>query len=548
MGILSTTTKVIGSMARAGVVKAYQEAGYIVPGMARKSMKGIDVRPNSPSVDIDTKLEKMRGLSRDFSMNNAIATAIFRRSKTNVAGAGLQVQPRVDREFLGLSDEQADAWNKQAIREYDLWSDNLEGDYTGMATPNELQGLMFLESMVGGDTFFALPWADSQRALWPYETTIKMIDADLVRNPDEKFLTEMSQSADAKIRSGIEYSPAGRLAAYWVANFYQYDGWDTDASNRRFERIPVYDKNGERQIFHLLEHERLNQRRGLPMLAPVVEDLKMISRLSKSELMSAVVASFFSVFVKDASGMGGTLSGGFTPDEALYGGGVEGPDDTPDAKTDGHENDLELGPGTISYLDDNKDIEIAETRGGKRDFGTFFEAMAVQVAAAAEIPYEVVMMKFERSYSAMRGAILEAWKRWHTQRELLAKRVCRPCYENVLREAVLKGRIQAPGFFDDLAIRNAWARAVWVGRGQGHVEPVKEATAAVMKIDAGLSTHEQEYALDKGGRWEPQAQRLAQERRLKRKLDIESTPAPPVEQGAQGPPDEEEEDGNEDEQ
>ena len=54
------------------------------------------------------------------------------------------------------------------------------------------------------------------------------------------------------------------------------------------------------------------------------------------------------------------------------------------------------------------------------------------------------------------------------------------------------GRIEAPGFFDDPAVRDAWCGCQWIGTSQGHVQPVQEAEAAKLRMETGISTGEQE--------------------------------------------------------
>ena len=80
------------------------------------------------------------------------------------------------------------------------------------------------------------------------------------------------------------------------------------------------------------------------------------------------------------------------------------------------------------------------------------------------------------------------------RREWLVSAFCQPVYEEWLTEAVLKGRIEAPGFFDDPAIRAAWCGAEWYGDAQGQLDPLKEAEAAKLRVEEGFSTREREAA------------------------------------------------------
>ena len=69
-----------------------------------------------------------------------------------------------------------------------------------------------------------------------------------------------------------------------------------------------------------------------------------------------------------------------------------------------------------------------------------------------------------------------------------------PVYEEWLTEAILKGRIEAPGFFEDPVVRKAWCGAEWFGDNQGQLDPVKEVSAAALRVENGFSTREREAA------------------------------------------------------
>ena len=76
-----------------------------------------------------------------------------------------------------------------------------------------------------------------------------------------------------------------------------------------------------------------------------------------------------------------------------------------------------------------------------------------------------------------------------------------PVYEAWLSEAVSTGRIEAPGFFDDPAIRQAWCGCMWMGASMGHVDPLKEVNAARERVALHVSTEEQEAAEYNGNDW-----------------------------------------------
>ncbi len=64
------------------------------------------------------------------------------------------------------------------------------------------------------------------------------------------------------------------------------------------------------------------------------------------------------------------------------------------------------------------------------------------------------------NYSSARAALLEAWRYFSAQRQWLATYWARPVYELWLEEAINKGLIEAPDFYENKA---AWTRCKWIG-------------------------------------------------------------------------------------
>ncbi len=133
------------------------------------------------------------------------------------------------------------------------------------------------------------------------------------------------------------------------------------------------------------------------------------------------------------------------------------------------------------------------------------------MGAALGIPYEVLMKEFNKSYSAGRAAILEAWESFKMRRTWEVDSFCQPIYELWLAEAVARGRIKAPGFFDDPLIRSAWCGARWIGPVQSSLDPKKEAEAAILQIQQGIRTHEQITRETGGGDWDENVEQLTME-------------------------------------
>ena len=151
----------------------------------------------------------------------------------------------------------------------------------------------------------------------------------------------------------------------------------------------------------------------------------------------------------------------------------------------------------------------------------FVKTMCKMVGSGLEQPYEVLLKEFNSNYSASRGALLEAWEAYKMRRVWLVDGFCQPVYELWLAEAVARGRIKAPGFFDDPLLRAAWCGARWIGPVQGTLDPKKEVEAAILQVHHGFRTHEQVARELGGGDWEENVEQLKRENEMLKAAGVE---------------------------
>lgn len=478
-------------------------SGYVTPGGPKTSVRGWLASPNLVDSDTIPALSGLRAGSRDMWTNTPLAVGALRRVQTNVVGFGLMMQSRVDQEALGLAPEEAEKWQRLVEREWRLWCQSKDCDSRRTCDFYELQALAILSEMMSGDVFVFLPYLERKGA--PYRLAVQMVEADWISNPNLVMDT-------LTIAGGVEVDANGAPVAYHLQTLPRDTYIHTLALQTvtKWKRIPAFGADsGRRNVLHLYRVDRPGQRRGVPFLAPVIEQLKNITRLSESELTAAVVSSFFTAFIKDVPA--GQLGSGFIPGDTVV------DENSPEA-----EKLYEMGPASIVSLDKGKDITFADPKRPNGAFEPFFVAIVKQVGSALEIPFEQLMQHFTASYSASRGALLEAWKFYKTYRHRLVRNFCQPVYEAWLTEAITSGRVAAPGFFEDPAIKAAWCKTRWIGPGQGQLNPDVESKASIALIDAGLSTHEEEYAERQGGDWEGMAYTLSRELALKEQLNIKS--------------------------
>jgi len=428
--------------------------------------------------DIVRNIDALRQRSRDLYMGSAIASGVIKTLRTNIVGSGLMLNAQVDAELLGLTQDEARQWEKDTEREWQLWSGSTWCDAERRQNFYQLQSLVVISALLSGDIFVALPLVRNESC--PYDLRISLIEADRVCNPLDKTL---NPSLD--VLGGIEVDNFGQAVAYYIANRNPNSIVNTAKDTHiTWERVEAFGRRTGRpnilQVFGGIE--RPNQRRGLPILAPVLREIKQLADYAQSEVNAAAISSKFTVYVKSKEEKSLNLPPPISPFESA-----------PDSK-ERDPRDYQIGDGAVVFLDPDQELEFADPKRPNTAFGEFVKSVCQQIGAALEIPYEVLIKQFTTSYSASRGALLEAWKMFRMRREWLANSFCQPIYEEWLCEAILKGRIKAPGFFEDPLIRKAWCGAEWFGDNQGQLDPVKEVTAAALRVQNGFSTREREAA------------------------------------------------------
>ncbi|MFH5187121.1 phage portal protein [Paenibacillus sp. TAB 01] len=466
-------------------------SGYSHHGASRtkKSLLGWLFGGGSPNEDIIDNLDTLRQRSRDLYMGGAaLATGGIKTARTNIVGTGLRLKPAIDGDFLGLSDDEVQDLKRVIEREFNYWAESVECDAARQNNLYELQQLACLSQLMSGDCFALLPIFPRVGSI--YSTRIRLLEADRCADPDNK------QGKD--IKGGVEVDSNGEVVAYWFVNQHPLGKMEKRKDWARVEAFGA--RTGRRNVLHLMESERPEQRRGVPILAPVIESLKQLGRYTEAELMAAVVSGMFTVFIESESPespLGQSIGDEYRIDD----------DDV---------NSYELGNGSIIGLAPGEKPTFANPGRPNTAFDGFVTAVLRQVGAALEIPLELLVKHFTASYSASRGALLEAWKMFRMRRSWLASDFCQPIYEEWFAEAVAKGRIPAPGFFDDPLIRRAYTKAEWHGPSAGQLDPLKEATAAKMRVDEGFSTRERETAELTGGDFEMNHRQRVREERMRK--------------------------------
>ncbi|MBR6343690.1 MAG: phage portal protein [Selenomonadaceae bacterium] len=491
-----------------------KNSGYSEGGASRTSsiLKSYLPIRSSARSDIDANLPLLRNRSADQAINTPIGAAAIQTSSIHTIGAGLKVFPRIRYQELGLSHEEARAWQKKARREFDLWAASKHCDLYRRNNFYDLQDMAYVAYLVDGDAFALFRRKPPTRYM-PYSLRLQILEGNRISNPMDgsfpgglgPFAVEMvSPDTGNRIVSGVEIDADGAVEAYWVCNKVQGDPVEI-AKLETWVRVKAFgDLSGMPNILQICHDIRSEQYRGVPYLAPVIETLKQVSRYTNAELTAAIIKSFFALFFTNNPSGSNTI-----PAPSAWGGNEEESD--PNAPVV-DVSEYGLGPGTLNALPAGVDVKAVDAGRSMSTFDAFVSQLIKQIGAAIGVPYEVIMKNFTSSYSASRAAMLQAWEEFKLRRTWFARDFCQPVYEAWLTEAIAIGRLDAPGFFDDPAIRAAWCHADWYGPTMSILDPVKDITGSALRVQYGLSTREREAAEMTGTDFEENLDQLAWEK------------------------------------
>lgn len=470
----------------AEAAKTASASGYFYNGASKtkNSLIGWITGGGSAEDDIDLQGSVLRIRSRDLYTGGGLGRGAPSTMVTNVVGWGIRPRPKIDKALLGMSDEAAEEWQKNTLREFEMWAKTPMCDAARQNTFWELQELAFRSELMSGDVF-AL-FGQKPNARNPYQLVIRLIEADRVSTPESTGESE-AQNTDGggRIVDGVEINKNGEVVKYHIATYHPLQ--DETPEEITWEHIDAYGKDtGLPNVLHLMTVERPEQHRGIPFVSAMIVQVKQLDRYLDAELAASIVAAMLTVFItNDGSDDDGydSINDSIPEDEKVTDSSMK----------------VELGHGNIYEMPPGKHIEKVGDNRAPTAFDSFVQQVITMIGSSMEIPYEVLMHRYDRNYTASRSAILDFWKVVRRYRQHFIEQFNQPIYEQWLAEAVALGRVEAPGFFDDPAVRDAWCGCQWIGTSQGHVQPVQEAQAAQIRMNTGISTGEQEAMEYNGG-------------------------------------------------
>lgn len=442
----------------------------------------------SPDEDLLPDLATLRERSRDLNRNDAHAAGITTTVNSNTVGTGIKPQARVKSKKLGISDDEAAAFQEAAEDNWEKWCPY--ADAGGRMDFYEIQNLVDRQILENGEVIL-LPLMLEDRSR-PFLLAFDVIEADRLETPPDK-------RADRSIRYGVEIGERGEPVSYHIRTTHPGDMIVAkDRGLAKYTRIPAYGETGRKNVFHLYWVNRPGQTRGVPFFAPVMNYFKDLADYMEAELVAARVAACFAIFIKKEDAYSAALGG--------------------TSETNARAQRLEeLEPGMIDYLSPGEDITAFNPNRPGGQFEPFVDRILRAISTGLNLPYEIVAKDFSKTnYSSARAALLEARRYFMVRQSWLSRKLCQPAWEMLQEEAFLRNKLPANSFYEK---KGDWLRARWIAPGWQWVDPVKEATSSELAINIGISTMADEAA-SQGRDWEEVLEQRARE--AKKVFDLET--------------------------
>jgi lambda family phage portal protein len=416
-------------------------------GRGRRSLAWMPSNPGAVAAMLATHTD-LRIKSRDLVRRNAWAQAALDAYVANAVGTGIKPQ--------SLSDDEQFKADVQA-----LWRDwTEEADAAGQTDFYGLQALACRSMLEGGECLIRL------RPRRVEDGLAVPLQLQLLESEHLPIHLNTDLPSGNAVRSGIEFDALGRRVAYHLYRSHPEDGRLAPMSGQGgMETVRV----DAREVIHLYRVLRPGQIRGEPWLSRALVKLNELDQYDDAELVRKKTAAMFAGFVTRQN-----------PEDNLMGEGAANGDGIALAG---------LEPGTLQILEPGEDIKFSDPADVGSSYSEFLRTQFRAVASAIGITYEQLTGDLTGvNYSSIRAGLLEFRRRCEmVQHSVLVHQMCRPVWAAWMKQAVLSGALDAPGFArGGPARRRQYLAVKWIPQGWQWVDPEKEYKAMLLAIRAGL--------------------------------------------------------------
>lgn len=453
-----------------------------------------DIVPDKPYID---------ARSRDMLRNDAYLQGGANLHKDNIVGAQFLLNARPATRVLFGKDD--DMWEEEFQAEVEeLWELFAESPdcWVDAAQSNNLTQLVRMAvgiHLAAGEVLATAEWERNNGS--EFNTCVQMIDLD-------RLSTDPMHRIDPQVRAGIRFNSRGAPLAYQIRTQHPRDIVFPMALPA-WKEVPIRKPWGRLQVIHLKEQTRPQQSRGVPEMAAALKEMKMTHSLRGINLQQAVAQAIFAAAITSelpAETVFQQLGGGETTPEQVqaaitnYAQGYLGAI----GKYAGKARGLTMDGVRIPHLYPGTKLDLLAPQVNPTQGTNFEQSLLRYIAATLGVSYEQLSRDYTNTnYSSARAAMTETWKFMQARKKLIADRFATIVFRLWLEEAINNGKLfsfpkaKAGLLYSDGLLNtkfDAISRCEWIGASRGQIDELKETQAAIARIDAGISTREDELA------------------------------------------------------
>lgn len=385
---------------------------------------------------------------------------------------GLKLQANPDKNVLESEGIQEDSekFNTTVEARFGIWAKSKYCSWSHEVTLHEIAKETYKNAKIGGDVLVILRYVDNI-------LKIQLVDGAHVQSPvyGDDYRGQVLENGNV-IRHGIEMSSKGEHIAYYVRT-----------TDYKFERIPAKNEYGIRTAFLVYGNKaRLDNHRGLPLIAVTLETLSKLERYKEATVGSAEERQkIVYQIVHD------NTSTGETPMLRQIVQASRG--DMSDDKFPKDSNGVELA-NTVAATTNKQtynmpigsELKALESK-NELFFKDFYKTNSDIICAALGIPPNVAFSIYNDSFSASRAATKD-WEHTITvNREEFSGQFYQHIYNFWLHMEILQNKINTNGYLSAFYNKNwivveAYRNARFTGPMFPHIDPLKEVNAERAKL------------------------------------------------------------------
>ncbi len=443
----------------------------------------------------------IRARSAQLFNENLYAAGIVRRLITNEINTGLTPEASPDEDIIGLGEDELNIWTESVETRFGIWAKGPQlCDWKKVSTFGAIQRAARQEALIAGDVLVVLRHSTQNRL-----PMVQLIRGEEVQTP---LGGADNLRKGHEISHGVETDSKGRVVAHWIR---QKQG--------ESKRLPAFGEKSGRRISWLVygTESRLDDVRGMPLLALVLQSLKEIDRYRDSAQRKAVINSILAMFIEKTEDKVSSLpmTGGATRRDEFT-------EDTCDNLAPRKFDIAEQIPGLVmEELQTGEKPVGFHSQGTDVNFGEFEKSITQGIAWCLEIPPEILTLSFSNNYSASQAAINEFKIYLNKVWSNFGETFCTPIYTDWLISETLTQKINASGLLQawrnplEYDIFGAWTSVDWFGSIKPSTDMVKQVKGSKLAVDEGWSTNARESRMITGTKFSKNIKKIKRENELK---------------------------------